>query len=215
MKASIISTILLAGLAAAAPAPAPAAKTQPQQQLEQRAAEKQAAAIIAAIMPTADSCTGADFPDECRTAEQAAPYFIAAMQAHGVYSPGAISAVLALVGYESVDMKYKHNVNPGREGQGTSNMQMADFNIEYGQSIPAIANQAAAAGAAGILALVTPDEYNFGSGPWFLRNKCDAGVLAGLAAFTDEAFAAYMSCVGVTVDEGRQAYWDRAKTAWQ
>ncbi|EON96913.1 hypothetical protein UCRPA7_7666 [Phaeoacremonium minimum UCRPA7] len=201
MKTSTLSTLLLAGLAAAAPTA--------------KRAEKQAAAIIAAIMPTADSCAGADFPDECRTASQAAPHLIAAMQAYGVYSPGAVSAVLALVGYESVDMKYKHNVSPGREGQGTSNMQMAAFNIEYGQSIPAIGDRAAAAGAAGILALVTDDKYNFGSGPWFLRNKCDADVLTGLAAFTDEAFAAYMACVGVTVDEGRQAYWDRAKTAWQ
>lgn len=115
---TFLSTLLLSGLAASAAVPNP--------HIFVRDAPS-AASLIAEIMPTSSNCTGAQFPDECRTAEQAAPYLISAMQKYGVYKPGEIAGVLSVIGYESVDMKYKHNVSPGRVGQGTSNMQMANF----------------------------------------------------------------------------------------
>jgi hypothetical protein len=79
--------------------------------------EATAASLIAAIMPTSNSCDGAQFPDDCRTADQAAPFLIDAMQKYSVYSVGEIAGVLSLIGFESVDMKFKHNVSPGRPGQ--------------------------------------------------------------------------------------------------
>lgn len=79
-----------------------------------------AASLIAAIMPSSKSCDGADFPDECRTADQAAPFLIDAMQKYELYTYGEMAGVLSLIGVESVDMKFKHNVSPGRPGQVSS-----------------------------------------------------------------------------------------------
>ncbi|KAI1185945.1 hypothetical protein F5B17DRAFT_405859 [Nemania serpens] len=196
--------LALAGLTAAVPLATRQAKT--------------AADIIGEISPNSLTCADAA---ECRTNVQVAPFFVKAMSQYGLGSPGQIAAVLALTAFESVDYKYKHNISPGRPGQGTSNMQMINYNTEYAQSIPELKDKVAAIGAATtpdaqnqILALVTDDQYNFGSGPWFLKNKCTPDVVAGLEKGTDDAFAAYMACVGVTVTGERSAYWSRAKTAF-
>ena len=84
------------------------------------------AAAIQAIMPTSKSCADAEFPDECRTAEQAAPFI---SEACADLSTGECAATIALMGLESVEMKFKHNVSPGRPGQGTANMMMADVGL--------------------------------------------------------------------------------------
>lgn len=88
-----------------------------------------AANQIAAIMPDSTSCDGADFPDECRTAEQAAPFLINAMVKYKVYSLGEIAGVLSLIGFESVDMKYKHNAYPGRPGQVRTKLSLPTNNL--------------------------------------------------------------------------------------
>lgn len=180
---------------------------------------KSAADIIGEIAPASLSCADAT---ECRTNVQAAPYLIDAMSQYKLSAPGQIAAVLALTAFESVNYSFKHNVSPGRPGQGTSNMQMIDFNVEYAGSIPALKDQVAAIGDVAasddsknkLLALVTDDKYNFGSGPWFLTTHCSADVVEQLKAGTDAAFAAYMACVGVSVTSDRQEYWNRAKTAF-
>lgn len=84
------------------------------------------AAAVLAVMPTSSSCDEAEFPDECRTAEQAAPFI---SKACADLSPGECAATIALMGLESVEMKFKHNVSPGRPGQGTANMMMADVSF--------------------------------------------------------------------------------------
>ncbi|KAI0533917.1 hypothetical protein GGR58DRAFT_484811 [Xylaria digitata] len=203
---AISAGLALAGLTSAAPLAAREAK---------------AADIIAKIAPTSTSCASSD---ECRTNVQAAPFFIDAFWNYGLRSYGQMAAVLALTAYESADYKYKHNVYPGRPGQGTSNLQMLKFNILYAKSIPELKDAVAALGSISdtdtsdkanqLLALVTPDKYNFGSGPWFLNTQCDPKVKDDLVKGTDEAFKAYMDCVGVTLDEGRTAYWTRAKEAF-
>ena len=66
-----------------------------------------AQSAIGAIMPNSATCTNAQFPAECRTAKEAAPFLIKAMSG---FSIGQIAAMLSLVGVESVDMKFKHNV---------------------------------------------------------------------------------------------------------
>ncbi|KAI3332690.1 hypothetical protein F4824DRAFT_285641 [Ustulina deusta] len=181
------------------------------------ARQKTAAAIIGEIAPGSLSCADTT---ECRTNVQAAPFFIDAFQKYGLGSAGQMAAVLALTAYESVDYKYKHNVSPGRPGQGTSNLQMVNFNIDYANTFPELQAKVSALGTIAtddtknqLLALVTPDEYNFGSGPWFLTKNCPQ-VVSPLATGTDEAFSAYMQCVGVELTAERSAYWTRAKAAF-
>jgi hypothetical protein len=87
-------------------------------------------AAIKTIMPTSDSCSGAQFPDECRTAEQAAPFI---SKACADLSPAECAGTIAIMGLESAELKFKHNVFPGRAGQGTANMMMA--NVSYSISL--------------------------------------------------------------------------------
>ena len=176
---------------------------------------------IRQIVPDSASCPSP--PGDCRTAAQAAPFIVDSLHAYGVGCPGEMAAVVALMAFESVGFKYKHNVSPGRPGQGTANMQMANYNLLYAKAIPAVAgNVTGIASVDGlpddklnwILSLVTPDEYNFGSGPWFLTTQCGRDVRDKLRGNVDEGFQAYMQCVGVTVTDERKAYFDRAKAAF-
>lgn len=206
----IASYLLLSGTALAAPL-VNTSKVE--------ARDDSAASIVAKIAPGASSCT--DTSSECRTAEQAAPYLIDAMQKYGVTTTAEIAGILALMAFESVDFAYKHNISPGRPGQGTANMQMFDYNYEYAKSISELSDSVAALGTITtsdqqnqLLALVTDDKYNFGSGPWFYTTKCTTAQRTALQAGTDAGFAAYMGCVGVTVTDERSAYWTRAKEAF-
>lgn len=63
--------------------------------------------------------------------------------------------------------------------------------------------------------MVTADEYNFGTGPWFYATQC-APAQALTSGQPDAWFQAYMACVGVstTVQPARLTYWDSAKTAF-
>ncbi|KAK3301180.1 uncharacterized protein B0H64DRAFT_438278 [Chaetomium fimeti] len=168
------------------------------------------AAAIMAVMPQSSSCDGADFPDECRTAEQAAPFI---SKACADLSDGECAATVALMGLESVDMRFKHNVSPGRPGQGTANMMMADFTKEYATELFG-AEKVTGKSPDEILAMLMPDEYNFGSAAWFLMTKC-ADVRETLKAGTDEGWSAYNECIGVdgTLPD-RMKYWTAAKEAF-
>ncbi|KAK4161958.1 hypothetical protein QBC43DRAFT_322558 [Cladorrhinum sp. PSN259] len=229
MHFEYLSVVLLSGLAAASPlkcrqalpstttvSAAPATPTPSTPATKGTApaspATDEIAKAVKAIMPSSNSCDGAQGPPgDCRTADQAAP-FIAASSAG--LSPGELAGTLALMGLESGDLKFKHNVSPGRPGQGTAGMLMPNFVAEYAASIfgqEAIAGKEPAA----ILEMVTVDEHNFGSVRWFLEDKCDASVRAALKTGTDAGFTAYMGCVGVDANDGaRLAYWNRAKAAF-
>ncbi|EGX95803.1 hypothetical protein CCM_00457 [Cordyceps militaris CM01] len=185
------------------------------------AAATSAADIIKIVAPGSVQCAAAAAPD-CRTADQAAPFLIDSMAKYEVLTYNEIAAVLSLMAFESVDFKFKHNVSPGRPGQGTANMQMDKFNLEYAKSLPGVKDKVADVKSVDgldkdklneILALVTPDEYNFGSGPWFYATKCGSAH-AALVADLDKGFEAYMQCVGVTVTPERKAYLTRAKQAF-
>ncbi|KAK4188343.1 hypothetical protein QBC35DRAFT_382802 [Podospora australis] len=169
------------------------------------------AAAIKAIMPSSNTCSGAQVPDDCRTADQAAPFIV---KSYADFSPGELAGVLALMGLESVDFKFKHNVSPGRPGQGTANMMMPNFVSQYAASIfgeQAVAGQSPDA----ILSMVTVDEHNFGSAGWFLKTFCEPGIQDSLKTGTDAGFQAYMGCVGVDGnDSTRLEYWNRAKAAF-
>lgn len=184
-------------------------------------ARLEAVPIIQKIAPGSASCDAA--ATECRTATQAAPFMVQSMAQYQMYSPNEIAAVLSLMAFESVDFKYKHNVYPGRPGQGTANMQMAKYNLLYAKSLDGVKDKVADINSVDglsddrlneILSLVTPDEFNFGSGPWFLATQCGQDVRDSLKGDIDQGFEAYMGCVGVTVTEERKAYLTRAKDAF-
>lgn len=77
------------------------------------------AGILVEIMPLSSSCEGRG--GECRTAEQALPYFNKAMSKYNTTLDVEKAGILALVGFESADMQYKRNQNNAANGQGTSN----------------------------------------------------------------------------------------------
>ena len=53
--------------------------------------------------------------------------------AFGIFSNGEVAAALGTMAFESGEFKYNHNMfpAPGRPGQGTRNMQMASYNLQY------------------------------------------------------------------------------------
>ncbi|KAI0594541.1 hypothetical protein F4775DRAFT_596191 [Biscogniauxia sp. FL1348] len=177
------------------------------------------AAKIALIAPSSVSCS-AQFP-ECRNNTEVAPHFLDALKLYEIEAPGQIAGILALTAFESGNYQYKHNSNPDHHGQGTSNQQMADYNVKYAQSFPELKPQVDALSPVDtpdkqdqVLNLVVPDKYNFGSGPWFLKTQCAASVLTALAAGNDAGMNTYMGCVGASMTEDRNEYWTRAKAAF-
>ncbi|KFH46013.1 hypothetical protein ACRE_031220 [Hapsidospora chrysogenum ATCC 11550] len=177
--------------------------------------------IIEEIAPGSASCDQGNA--ECRTAKQAAPFIFKSLRRYNLNCPGQMAAVIALMAFESVDFAYKRNQYPGRPGQGTANMQMAEFNLEYAKSIDdvkdKVANLTSVDGLPDselnrVLDLVVEDDYNFGSGAWFLSTQCGKEVPQKLSSDIDAGFEDYMACVGVTVDKSRLEYLERAKSAF-
>lgn len=176
---------------------------------------------ILAIMPGSASCDASN--SECRTASQAADPLIKSFMDYKVYSPGAIAAVLSVIGCESGDLKYNTKQDPG---QGTRNMQMYNFNLMYAKSIPELAEQAAALETQGgtnpsadimnqVRELVLPDEYSFASGAWFLTSQCPSAVRQFSDGQVNDGWTTLCSCIGVDCTQSdRAAYWSRAKTVF-
>ncbi|KAJ1643448.1 hypothetical protein J3B02_004286 [Coemansia erecta] len=166
----------------------------------------------------ADSCSSAEFPDECATNEQALPAINAALTKYGITKRSEVVAVISLMAYESSSWLYNINHWPGRAGQGTRNMQMTNFNQEYASflhpeqasSILASASNSASDETVNALrALVLNDNDSFGSGFWYLVNKAaayhDTGKIADNSA---DAFKDYVvSGVGAGWDDARQTVW--------
>ncbi|PLB49482.1 hypothetical protein P170DRAFT_185013 [Aspergillus steynii IBT 23096] len=170
---------------------------------------------IEAIAPTSNTCDGAPAPGECATSEQAALNIAKSFETYQVTSPAEQAAVIGLMAMESGDFKYSRNqVNIG---QGTRNMQSPAFNSQYAASLPGIADQAAALASdpAGLLdALVANEEYDFGSGAWFLTTQCTPDVRTQLQTGSEEGWASFISgCVGTDANEARRDYWTRAVEA--
>lgn len=222
MLYELLSAALLATLAASASIPYSSVK-----HLSPRTGGASAELQILEIAPTSNTCAGAPFPSECATASQAAPYLISAMGAFGITSPPEIAALLSVMAYESGDFKYNtnHYPAPGRPGQGTRNMQMANYNLLYAKSIPALSSSLSAITTASttdglsddqlnaIRALVLPDSYSWGSAAWFLTSQC-ASSRPALQAGGQAAYESYLtSCVGTTATSDRLAYWSRANSA--
>lgn len=209
-------TLLLSVLATATATPLP---------LSPRAAS--AASLLLQIAPTSSTCASSPFPAECQTASQAAPHLITTMSRQGIYAPPELAAVLALIAYESGEFKYARNHYPGRLGQGTRNMQMGAFNLEYALSLPGIGEKAlgitgGVTGGAGVAdgvldqvleLLLVDQEAAWGSAGWFYTTKC-ADVRGVVKSGSEAGWTAYMGCVGVEATAERTAYWVRAKEAF-
>jgi len=222
MKFSIITAAILAMATFTTSTPIP----QPSFTLATRASGDSAVSMLLEIAPTSNTCSGAPVPSECATATQAAPYLITAMSSYGVTSAPEIAALLSLIAYETDDFKYNINHYPGNPGQGTRNMQMADYNLQYALSIPALVGQVQAittqttttSGLSddqlnAIRALVLPDEYTWASAAWYYTTKC-ASVRSQVQAGGQAGYEAYLGCVGTTATSDRLAYWTRANTAF-
>lgn len=174
---------------------------------------------LVAIAPETASCAGADFPNECADAAQAATALNKSFETYGITSTGEQAAIIAYTLFESGNYKYNENHFPGRPGQGTRMMAMPPFVKLYATSVAgaeSVATAEAAGGDAGlkaVLALVnSDDEKSFGSAPWFLSSQCTSEIRAGLVAETIEGWHNFLtSCVGTTLAPERDTPWTAAK----
>ncbi|KAI8668683.1 hypothetical protein NCS57_00680500 [Fusarium keratoplasticum] len=180
-----------------------------------------AAPIIEHAAPKSVKCDPKN--DECRTAKQAAPFITKGFYDYGIYDVKEMAAILSLMAFESVDFQYKRNKSPGRPGQGTANMQMAQWNLKYAQSIPELKDKYADIKSVdglsnstlnALLDDVVDDKYNFASGPWFLTTQCKPDVREALRRDIDEGFLLYMKCVDVTPEQPRLDALNLAKEAF-
>lgn len=178
------------------------------------------AAQIAQIAPATSSCASGG---QCSNADTVAECVTKAACQYEV-TKNEMMAVIALMAFESVAFAYKVNTGAVSDpadhaGQGTANMQMAGYNFDYAQSIPAVKAKLAYTSVSQmdydalnneLLPAVTADEYNFGSGFWYLTQanpeKCPAARQA-LNSDLSTGFSTYItSCVGTTLTDQRTAY---------
>lgn len=185
----------------AAPTTAPSGLTQAQ--LEQ-------------LAPTSKSCAGAKQPLECKTAADALAPINAAFARYSITDPATKAAVLSTMAYESDDFKYaKHYFPSPNPGQGTRNMQSADFNKKYAQSLQGkMAQVKVVGGPEPVLdSLLKNPEADFGSAMWYLTTVCDRATIEGLRTGTLAAFNAYIGCIKTPVDQKRTERYQMALKA--
>lgn len=166
------------------------------------------------IAPTSNTCEGATYAFDCRTATQALPFILESFDTYSITSPGAQAAVISTIALESDDFKYKRPYVPSpNPGQGTRNMQSAAFNHQYALSLKLDSvtllepNQV-------LTRLLSNEAWDFGSAAWFLDTQCGPDVKTGLAAGGIDGFTAYLTCIGTTMTLDREAYWHRAIAAF-
>lgn len=169
--------------------------------------------IVAAIAPTSTSCAGAQFPDECATADQATQPLIDAFNKYKVTTAGEQAALLAYMAFESGDFKFNKNhfPAPGRPGQGTRIMMMPNYVKMYADSLGVTGSDDAS-----ILAnVIQSPGGEWGAASWFLTTQCTADVRKGLQSGSQDGFNSFMTtCVGTTMTDDRLKYWTAATTAF-
>ncbi|KAJ9401506.1 hypothetical protein DTO282F9_1703 [Paecilomyces variotii] len=199
-------------LTSANPIPIPAAAA-----LIERSTSAITTSQIEAIAPKSASCDNAPAAGECATAAQAATHIANSFKTYKVTSAAEQAAVISLMAFESDDFKYNKNHFPGVAGQGTRNMQSPTYNSKYASSLPDLKTKLSSVtnNPAGLLDLLLANEdYDFGSGAWFLTTQCEDSVRKQLQTGSESGWEAYISqCVGTTVTDDRKAYWQRAVEA--
>ncbi|RHZ52643.1 hypothetical protein CDV55_102056 [Aspergillus turcosus] len=197
---------------------APASTTTKQGKQDNRARDvKITAAQIETIAPKSKSCADAPAPGECATSEQAAANIAKSFETYKVTSAAEQAAVIGLMAFESLDFEYNRNHFPGVPGQGTRNMQSPAFNAKYAASLPTLADKlkGVSGDPTGVLdLLLSNEEYDFGSGAWFLTTQCSQDVRSELQSGSEAGWQKFISsCVGTDANEERKAYWTRAVQA--
>ncbi|EWC48771.1 hypothetical protein DRE_00076 [Drechslerella stenobrocha 248] len=182
--------------------------------------------VVLAVAPSSNTCSGASFPDECNTAKEAVPFIAAGFEKFQINTIGEAAALLSIMAFESGDFKFNINHFPGRPGQGTKAMLMANFIVSYAQTFGSTDNIAPGLSSSNIdaqsddiknkvRAVVLSNERTFAAAAWFYSDMCSESVKAGLrkgptiAAWTD-----YITqCVGTTVTEDRTVGYVKAVMA--
>ncbi|KAF2397517.1 hypothetical protein EJ06DRAFT_464720, partial [Trichodelitschia bisporula] len=168
---------------------------------------------ILAIMPQTASCANEPYPGECRTAAQAAPLFAQSFTKYKITDPHAQAAILALVAYESGQLKANIGHTPPVPGKGTRNMQSPTYNSQYATALYGAAKVAAAGSPEAVLGLVTNDADSFASAAWFLTSQCPQ-LQAAFGTQPEQTWVQYLTqCIGTTDNAQRDAYWVSAKKA--
>ncbi|KAI9371673.1 hypothetical protein BJX61DRAFT_543431 [Aspergillus egyptiacus] len=176
-------------------------------------------AQIEAIAPKSVTCTAADVdvPQECATAEQAAPALSTAFTKYGITSKAEQAAILGLIAFESGEFRYNRNHFPGVPGQGTRNMQSPAFNKLYAESLPELEGRLEGVkdDPAALLDLLLEDPaVDFGSAAWFLTTQCEEKVRVALRSGSEEGWRGYIvDCVGTEANQERRGYWSDAVKA--
>ena len=167
---------------------------------------------LLAIAPGSATCASGS--PECRTAQQAAGPIARSFARYGIYAPHLQAALVSTIVLESGEFKYSRNKVPGRPGQGTRNMQMPPFNLQYAQSLPDIADKVAGKAPADVLDLILAnDDYDFGSAAWYVTSQAACKPALGLlnGGNGEAAFTSYLTdCLGTTVTSERTAYHMKA-----
>ncbi|KAL7271379.1 hypothetical protein RUND412_005869 [Rhizina undulata] len=201
--------------------------------------ELSAAQILAAAPSSASCATPMFAANECVTAADAAPLINKAFQTYGFNTLGQKAALLGLMSLESVDFQanINHYPEPGRPGQGTKAMVMFNYIYEYAYAQPELQDQVLQLSGgqklegltannissvpdstqSQIRALVLPNQYTFGSAPWYLASSsdCPTGTAASLSNSGYSGFTSYVSqCVGAgEATSDRLAKWCAAVNA--
>ncbi|KAK6359204.1 hypothetical protein TWF696_000368 [Orbilia brochopaga] len=180
---------------------------------------------VLAVAPTSNTCSGAEFPNECATASDAVANINKAFATYGIDKVGPAAAILSIMAFESADFKYNINHFPGRAGQGTKAMLMPNFIVQYAQTFGSTDSIAPGLTPANIDSqsddiknkvreLVLGIDKTFGAAVWFY-STCPEDVKQGLEkAASLEAWSNYITqCVKTTVTDDRQAGFTKAVAA--
>ncbi|KAJ8516215.1 hypothetical protein ONZ45_g6451 [Pleurotus djamor] len=188
------------------------------------------------IAPDMATCDPAiDFPEECRTAEQSAPFVNQGFADFNITTKGEKAAILSLMLFESGNFKFDINHFPGRAGQGTRNLMTFPFIHQYAVDTPSTSAQALSFGITdpedpaisnatknAVRELVLPDPLSFASGMWFYKASgpekigCTGNqtLVDGLQAETEQGWADYITnCIFTTVTEDRKEVWEKTLAA--
>lgn len=192
--------------------------------------------IILKIGPNAKSCPrqGEDrAPEECATAEHAAPFITEAFAKYKIETVGEAAAILSLMMYETADFQYNKNHfggnGTGNPGQGTRNMMSPNFIVQYAQTFgstdsiqggltPENIGTATDEVKNRVLELVLDDDKTWATGAWFYATHTPcAAIMSDLqkTPVSTKAWENYITkCVGTTVDKGRRDGFTNAVAAF-
>ncbi|PGH00949.1 hypothetical protein GX51_05498 [Blastomyces parvus] len=158
-----------------------------------------------------------DAAGECRSAAQAAGPILNSFKKYKIESPAEKAALLSLMAYETAEFAYRRSHFPVTVGQGTQNMQIAENNIKYAESLDEIKDELAKVKgdkAAILDLLLKSDDHDFGSAAWFLTTQCSPAVREELQSGSQKGWEEYLTrCVRTDATGQRKDYWEKAKLA--